>query len=60
MTANPLHSLEQIESSLWEAADQLRTTVMFTQLRQLRLYNEKLRTARDLLLPKLMNGEISV
>jgi type I restriction enzyme S subunit len=33
---------------------------MFAQLRQLRLYNEKLRTARDLLLPKLMSGEISV
>jgi type I restriction enzyme S subunit len=33
---------------------------MFAQLRQLRLFNEKLRTARDLLLPKLMSGEISV
>ncbi|KJS02209.1 MAG: hypothetical protein VR65_06040 [Desulfobulbaceae bacterium BRH_c16a] len=33
---------------------------MFTQLRHLGIYNEKLRTARDLLLPKLMSGEISV
>jgi type I restriction enzyme S subunit len=33
---------------------------MFTQLRNLGIYNDKLRTARDLLLPKLMNGEISV
>ncbi len=33
---------------------------MFTQLRNLGIYNDKLRTARDLLLPKLMSGEISV
>jgi type I restriction enzyme S subunit len=33
---------------------------MFTQLRTLGSYNDKLRTARDLLLPKLMSGEISV
>ncbi len=33
---------------------------MFTQLRQLGIYNDKLRNARDLLLPKLMSGEISV
>ena len=33
---------------------------MFLQIRQLGIYNDKLRTARDLLLPKLMNGEISV
>jgi type I restriction enzyme S subunit len=33
---------------------------MFLQVRQLGLYNDKLRTARDLLLPKLMSGEISV
>ncbi|NTW87940.1 MAG: restriction endonuclease subunit S, partial [Desulfobulbaceae bacterium] len=32
---------------------------MFSQVRQLGLYNDKLRTARDLLLPKLMSGEIS-
>ena len=33
---------------------------IFSQLRNLSLYNDKLRTARDLLLPKLMNGEIAV
>ncbi|OGR31137.1 MAG: hypothetical protein A2005_05255 [Desulfuromonadales bacterium GWC2_61_20] len=33
---------------------------MFSQVRQLGLYNDKLRTARDLLLPKLMSGEIAV
>jgi hypothetical protein len=33
---------------------------MFSQLRNLGLYNDKLRSARDLLLPKLMSGEISV
>lgn len=33
---------------------------MFTQLRTLDIYNQKLRAARDLLLPKLMSGEIRV
>ena len=33
---------------------------MFSQLRNLNLYNDKLRAARDLLLPKLMSEEISV
>ncbi|MDD2273246.1 MAG: restriction endonuclease subunit S [Desulfuromonadaceae bacterium] len=33
---------------------------MFSQIRRLGIYNNKLRTARDLLLPKLMSGEISV
>ncbi len=33
---------------------------IFSQVRQLGLYNDKLRTVRDLLLPKLMSGEISV
>lgn len=33
---------------------------MFTHLRNLGIYNDKLRTARDLLLPKLMSGEIRV
>ena len=33
---------------------------MFSQIRQLGLYNDKLRAARDLLLPKLMSGEIAV
>ena len=33
---------------------------MFSQVRQLGLYNDKLRAARDLLLPKLMSGEIAV
>ena len=33
---------------------------MFTQLRNLGSYNDKLRIARDLLLPKLMSGEITV
>lgn len=32
---------------------------MLTQVRQLGLYNDKLRAARDLLLPKLMSGEIA-
>jgi hypothetical protein len=30
MAANPLHSIEQIESSLWEAADQLRANSKLT------------------------------
>jgi len=33
---------------------------MFSQVRNLEFYNNKLRAARDLLLPKLMNGEIAV
>lgn len=33
---------------------------MFTQRRNLGIYNDKLRIARDLLLPKLMSGEIAV
>lgn len=33
---------------------------MFTQIRNLTLQNQKLRAARNLLLPKLMNGEIAV
>jgi len=33
---------------------------MFAQLRNLRLQNQKLRAARDLLLPRLMSGEIEV
>ncbi|MCE1226873.1 MAG: restriction endonuclease subunit S [Geobacteraceae bacterium] len=33
---------------------------VFKQIRTLSLQNQKLRTARDLLLPKLMNGEIAV
>jgi type I restriction enzyme S subunit len=32
----------------------------FRQIQVLALQNQKLRTVRDLLLPKLMNGEISV
>jgi type I restriction enzyme S subunit len=32
----------------------------FEQVQTLRLQNQKLRTARDLLLPRLMNGEIAV
>ena len=35
-------------------------TPMFEQLSKLRTMNDKLRTARDLLLPKLMSGEIAV
>lgn len=33
---------------------------MFRQIRTLHLQNQKLRTARDLLLPRLMSGEIAV
>ena len=33
---------------------------LFTQIENLRSQNEKLRAARDLLLPRLMNGEIAV
>ena len=36
------------------------TTPMFEQLTKLRTMNQKLRAARDLLLPRLMNGEIDV
>ncbi len=32
----------------------------FDQVRNLEIQNQKLRTARDLLLPKLMSGEIAV
>ena len=35
-------------------------TPMFAQLRNLRQQNQKLRAARDLLLPRLMSGEIAV
>jgi type I restriction enzyme S subunit len=33
---------------------------MFEQIAKLRLMTEKLRAARDLLLPRLMSGEIAV
>ncbi len=33
---------------------------MFEQVENLTIQNQKLRTARDLLLPKLMSGEIAV
>ncbi len=36
-----------------------QVTPMFAQLRNLRLQNQKLRAARDLLLPRLMSGEIA-
>ena len=35
-------------------------TPMFAQLRNLRQQNQKLRAARDLLLPRLMSGEVTV
>jgi type I restriction enzyme S subunit len=35
-------------------------TPMFEQLTKLRTMNQKLRAARDLLLPRLMSGEIAV
>jgi type I restriction enzyme S subunit len=35
-------------------------TPMFAQLRNLRLQNQQLRAARDLLLPRLMTGEVTV
>jgi type I restriction enzyme S subunit len=35
-------------------------TPMFEQLTRLRTMNQKLRAARDLLLPRLMSGEIAV
>jgi len=124
MSVNAMHTIEQIESQLWEAADQLRANskltsseychftyclarsynfrenaiksmvgssgrqrvqtscfekfVMglpprslltqfdetakgcFEQISNLTKQNQKLRAARDLLLPKLMNGEIAV
>jgi type I restriction enzyme S subunit len=37
-----------------------RASLTFGQIRLLKQENEKLRTARDLLLPRLMSGEISV
>lgn len=42
--------------------DSMNDTVqpMLDQLRNLALQNQKLRTARDLLLPRLMSGEIVV
>lgn len=46
-------------SSLLKAFDQTVSPV-FAQLENLALQNQKLRTARDLLLPRLMSGEISV
>jgi hypothetical protein len=39
--------------------DELLTPI-FAQLRNLRHQNQKLHTARDLLLPRLMSGEIAV
>lgn len=35
-------------------------TPMLNQIRALKQQNQKLRVARDLLLPRLMNGEIAV
>jgi type I restriction enzyme S subunit len=33
---------------------------LFAQIRNLKLQTQKLRAARDLLLPKLMSGEVAV
>jgi type I restriction enzyme S subunit len=37
-----------------------QATLLLKQIRVLKQQNEKLRTARDLLLPRLMSGEIAV
>ena len=36
------------------------TELLFDQIKNLHIQNQKLRAARDLLLPRLMNGEIAV
>lgn len=111
MTANAFQNISQIQSSLWEAADQLRANSklssdefvadtaqpmeecskmpranwkqmqaysvpapasgllnsfdsviqpIIAQLKSLSFANQKLRAARDLLLPRLMSGELAV
>ena len=37
----------------------LRATLLLNQIRLLKQQNQKLRAARDLLLPRLMSGELS-
>ncbi len=51
MTANAFHNIAQIETSLWD---------VFAQISRLSAQNQKLRAARDLLLPRLMSGELAV
>ena len=70
MASEPLASIYNMESHLWEAADQLRANSKLTsseyctpvcrQVHMLERYNIKLREARDLLLPRLMSGEVAV
>jgi hypothetical protein len=111
MTANAFHNISQVESSLWEAADQLRANSKLTndefiavtaqqmkegshmpradwkqmqahsvpvprsgllnnfdsviqpiiaQFKSLNFAIQELRAARDLLLPRLMSGELAV
>lgn len=48
----PAHGL------VFEFSDQV--SVLLSQIRNFKQQNERLRTARDLLLPRLMNGEIAV
>ncbi len=57
-----LQSIGKLESDLWEAADNLRRIAEcnFLQRETLALQNQRLRAARDLLLPKPMSGVIEV
>lgn len=68
MTASAFHDISKIEDSLWKAADQLRANSKLTsfiepivgQLKAPCFADQRLLNARDLLLPRLMSGEITV
>jgi len=55
------HSLKILlpKTTIWNQFEDI-VAPMFAQMAKLRGMNQKLRTARDLLLPKLMSGEIAV
>ena len=74
MNGSAFKDIDKLEADLWSAADNLRANSkltssdyfmpvldpMFQQLGLWRRMNEKLRAARDLLLPRLMKGEVAI
>jgi hypothetical protein len=64
MHQNEFANIAQLEADLWSAADNLRANSKVTAgeycMPVLQAQTEKLRSARDLLLPRLMSGEIEV
>ena len=54
MNLKELHDIEKLEKDLWEAANQLRANSKY------QVTIEQMKNSRDILLPKLMSGEITL